>query len=279
MESHNRRRNTAEARNVCPFQNCGFLHHHNVSALNRHFSDHQAAENLPEELILPWQMRACRHCNRVVCSRAAVSHQQSCPALQLSANQRSCSSRDNTPAITNFFNRAPSTPMDRLTPSLPAVPSQSEAHLPASPNVSQPTPIDANMSTSQTQTQSCSGDIPPQMRRPAQTTAGSRRRARRPPQAPIPTTNTGISRDTWAGMTAIDATPILKANIIVMDKIPFQFRDNWRMAVSEVNQACTSSDQLVKKGAEIVLAFLPSMLLRAPSVAEWLVSTRVKMGT
>ena len=117
------------------------------------------------------------------------------------------------------------------------------------------------------------------MRRPAQTTAGSRRRARRPPQAPIPTTNTGISRDTWAGMTAIDATPILKANIIVMDKIPFQFRDNWRMAVSEVNQACTSSDQLVKKGAEIVLALLPSMLLRAPSAAERLVSTRVKMGT
>ena len=80
-------------------------------------------------------------------------------------------------------------------------------------------------------------------------------------------------------MTAIDATPILKANIIVMDKIPFQFRDNWRMAVSEVNQACTSSDQLVKKGAEIVLALLPSMLLRAPSAAERLVSTRVKMGT
>jgi hypothetical protein len=79
-------------------------------------------------------------------------------------------------------------------------------------------------------------------------------------------------------MTAIDATPILKANIIVMDKFSFQFRDNWRMAVSEVNQACTSSDQLVKKGAEIVLALLPSMLLRAPSAAERLVSTRVKMG-
>ena len=58
-------------------------------------------------------------------------------------------------------------------------------------------------------------------------------------------------------MTAIDATPILKANITVMDKIPFQFRDNWRMVVSEVNQACTLPDQLVKKGAEIVLAFYP----------------------
>ena len=51
------------------------------------------------------------------------------------------------------------------------------------------------------------------------------------------------------------------------------------MAVSKVNQACTSSDQLVKKGAEIVLALLPSMLLRASSAAERLASTRVKMGT
>ena len=38
-------------------------------------------------------------------------------------------------------------------------------------------------------------------------------------------------------MTAVDIATILKANIIVMEKIQFQFRANRRMAVAEVNQA------------------------------------------
>ena len=80
-------------------------------------------------------------------------------------------------------------------------------------------------------------------------------------------------------MSAIDATPILKANIIVMEKIPYQFRASWRMAVAEVNQACMTADPQQKKGAEITLALLPSMLLRAPSAAKRMISTRVKMGT
>ena len=62
-------------------------------------------------------------------------------------------------------------------------------------------------------------------------------------------------------MSAIDATPILKANIIVMEKIPYQFRASWRMAVAEVNQACMTADPQQKKGAEITLALLPSILL------------------
>jgi hypothetical protein len=37
------------------------------------------------------------------------------------------------------------------------------------------------------------------------------------------------------------------------------------------------SSDIQKKGAEIILALLPSMLLRAPSAAEKLLSTRVKM--
>jgi hypothetical protein len=64
-----------------------------------------------------------------------------------------------------------------------------------------------------------------------------------------------------------------------MDKKPIQFRASWRMAVSEVNLACKAADLLVKKGAEITLALLPNMLLRAPSAAERLQSMRVKMGT
>jgi hypothetical protein len=80
-------------------------------------------------------------------------------------------------------------------------------------------------------------------------------------------------------MAAIDAMPILKTNIVAMDKILIQLRASWRMAVSEVNLACKAADPLVKKGAEITLALLPNMLLRAPSAAERLQITRVKIGT
>ena len=78
---------------------------------------------------------------------------------------------------------------------------------------------------------------------------------------------------------SINATPILQANIIIMEKIPYQFRANWRMAVAEVNQACMLPHPQKKQGAEISIALLPSMLLWAPSAAERMLSTQVKMGT
>ena len=65
-ESHNTRRNTSQARNLCPFENCGFVHNHSVSSLNQHLDAQHAEQQLPELLVLPWQMRACRHCNRIV---------------------------------------------------------------------------------------------------------------------------------------------------------------------------------------------------------------------
>ena len=80
-------------------------------------------------------------------------------------------------------------------------------------------------------------------------------------------------------MASLDAVPILKQNIIALDKCPAHFRNLWRFAVSEVNQAGQSHDPLTRKGAEITLALLPNMLLRAPSAEERLMSTRQKMDS
>ena len=60
-------------------------------------------------------------------------------------------------------------------------------------------------------------------------------------------------------MATIDALPILKQNIIALGG--------------------QSSDPIIRKGAEITLALLPNMLLRAPSTEERLLSTRQKMDS
>ena len=80
-------------------------------------------------------------------------------------------------------------------------------------------------------------------------------------------------------MADVDAAPILQQNIIALNKCPSNYRNLWRQAVAEVNQAGQSSDPQVCKGAEITLALLPNMLLRAPSALERNMSTRQKMDT
>ena len=80
-------------------------------------------------------------------------------------------------------------------------------------------------------------------------------------------------------MATIDALPILKQNIIALNKCPAHYRNLWRFAVTEVNQAGQSSDPIIRKGAEITLALLPNMLLRAPSTEERLLRTGQKMDS
>ena len=62
---------------------------------------------------------------------------------------------------------------------------------------------------------------------------------------------TGIARDTWLQMAGVDAVPILKQNIIALDKCPTNYRNLWRLALTEVNQAGQSDDEMIRKGAEI----------------------------
>ena len=114
-------------------------------------------------------------------------------------------------------------------------------------------------------------------RQPVSQTAGSRRRQRRNTQAVNPLQSAGITQATWSDMAQVDAAPILQQNIIALNKCPTHFRNLWRFAVAEVNQAGQSPDPLTRKGAEITLALLPNMLLRAPSPDERLMSTRQKM--
>ena len=78
-------------------------------------------------------------------------------------------------------------------------------------------------------------------------------------------------------MAQVDATPTLQQNIIALNKCPTHYGNLWRFAVAKVNQAGQSPDPLTRKGAEITLALLPNMLLRAPSPDERLMSTRQKM--
>ena len=76
-------------------------------------------------------------------------------------------------------------------------------------------------------------------------------------------------------MADIDALCILKMQIIALDKYPY----NYRKAVAEVNQAGQSENHLICKGAEVTLALLPNMLLRALSAVERNMSTRQKMDS
>ena len=98
------RRNTSQARNICPFENCRFTHQHSVSILNDYICTHHAEQSLPETIIIPWQMRPCRNCNRFVCSRAEASHVRTFPAQQHSSDRHATSSRPTT--ITSFFSSA-----------------------------------------------------------------------------------------------------------------------------------------------------------------------------
>ena len=61
-------------------------------------------------------------------------------------------------------------------------------------------------------------------------------------------------------MAEVDAVPILKLNIIALDKCQAKYRHLWRMAVSEVNQAGHSDEPQTRKGAEITLALKPNKL-------------------
>ena len=112
-----------------------------------------------------------------------------------------------------------------------------------------------------------------------QQTAGARRRTRRQPQVSPPTVGNGIFDATWGYMADVDALPILQLNIIALEKCPANYRNLWRLALAEVNQAGQSNTDRIRKGAEVTLALLPNMLLRAPSAAERLIGTRQKMDT
>jgi hypothetical protein len=57
--TQNNRRNTSQARNLCPLENCRFARQHSFSILNNHISTHHAEQSLPETII-PWQMRPCK---------------------------------------------------------------------------------------------------------------------------------------------------------------------------------------------------------------------------
>ena len=81
----------------------------------------------------------------------------------------------------------------------------------------------------------------------------------------------------WELMASVDAATILKMNIAALDKPPAKYKTLWRQAVAEVNSAGNSLNEQIRKGAEITLALLPNMLLRAPSAQERLMSTRQKM--
>ena len=81
----------------------------------------------------------------------------------------------------------------------------------------------------------------------------------------------------WEVMASVDAATILKMNIVALDKPPAKYKTLWRQAVAEVNSAGNSPNEEIRKGAEITLALLPNMLLRAPSAQERLMSTRQKM--
>ena len=78
-------------------------------------------------------------------------------------------------------------------------------------------------------------------------------------------------------MANVDAVPILQQNIICLEKCPTNYRNLWRQALLEVNIAGQSNDEVIRKGAEISLALLPNMLLRAPSALERNMSTRQKV--
>ena len=107
--------------------------------------------------------------------------------------------------------------------------------------------------------------------------AGSRRRLRWSSEATYTVQPSGITAATWANMATVDAHLILKQNIIALDKCSSHYRNLWRFAVSEVNQAGHSLHPVACKGTEITLALLPNMLLRTPSAEICLMSARQKM--
>ena len=113
----------------------------------------------------------------------------------------------------------------------------------------------------------------------AQIRGGRRRRslASQRQQHSLPGSNEGLTGTAWELMASVDAATILKMNIVALDKPPAKYKTLWRQAVAEVNSAGNSPNEQTRKGAEITLALLPNMLLRAPSAQERLMSTRQKM--
>ena len=110
-------------------------------------------------------------------------------------------------------------------------------------------------------------------------TRGRRRRslASQRQQHSLAGSNEGLTGREWELMASVDAATILKMNIVALDKPPAKYKTLWRQAVAEVNSAGNSPNEQTRKGAEITLALLPNMLLRAPSAQERLMSTRQKM--
>ena len=56
-------------------------------------------------------------------------------------------------------------------------------------------------------------------------------------------------------------------------------KNQWRLALPETNKAMKSTNQEIKKGAEVILALAPNMLFRAPNSRERELSTRAKWST
>ena len=50
-------------------------------------------------------------------------------------------------------------------------------------------------------------------------------------------------------------------------------QNQWRLALAEINKAMKSTNQEIKKGAEVILALAPNMLFRAPNSRERELST------
>ena len=207
-------------------------------------------------------MRACRQCNRVICSRAAAAHHRSCPAIQSQPNtqsRRSGSSRTPpSPAITRFYNRVVS-PNDQQT-RVSNGPRQghriqnnpnpgnatitggnstdtgSEDRIRSMPAMSQQSTTPANQpQPSQTISQQAPTTANPIPDRPSRTptspTAGSRRRNQRPAQRQqhtLPTQGQGITNITWEQMAAVDTLQILNKNIVAMDRCPAHYRTLWK---------------------------------------------------
>ena len=236
-----------------------------------------------------------RHCNRMVCSRAATAHLRSCSALQSPTRGRgrnTPSARTSASNITDFFSRITTLSTDQTSGASgihhPAPNNSlasrggSSSHLGVlNSNTSTPSPSNDQDITQPTATrrngrssrwdprlsQICtisppnssqphsstapslrtpvSHPTPPtsaSTRAPVNRTAGARRRDRRQPQIRLPGEQQGITRDTWASMADVDEAPILQQNIIALNKCPSNYRNLWRQAVAEFNQAGQSSD-------------------------------------
>ena len=71
----------------------------------------------------------------------------------------------------------------------------------------------------------------------------------------------------------------MQQNILAVNRCPEQFKNQWRLALAEINEAMKSTNQEIKKGAKVILALAPNMIFRAPNSRERELSTRAKWST